>query len=375
MRVTDLVGNPKSDISNRLLGGQVDIDVTASVSRTLQMTLFDPNSEVAFDSADPSDAAMYMSNMVQVLYGVKMPGWNEYMFIPVFFGPIVTLSRDDDTIEVSAYGKEHLAMGTLWHNFNAKKGANKVDVIKRLMREHAGETKFLLPDMPNARLSDDFSMVALKQTPWQGANHIAKSMNRVLYYDGAGRLRMRALGGNSNFTVEGGDGGTLVSVPSLSFSALEAKNAVVVKGKKSKDKAIVGRAVAQRNHPLSPWKLGRKVGEDIVPRYLTEVVENDKVTTNKDAERIAEDRLAHLLEQQVEVSFDITPIPYLEEYDRVNLIYSTYNTGAFTLKQFSIPLTIGDVMSVGYNKRLLTIKNRNKPKKGPKKGPKSGRKD
>ena len=361
--VTDLVGNSKADISHRLLGGQIDVDVTAEVSRTLQITLFDPSSQVSFDSEDPSEAAIYMSNMIEVHYGVKTPTMNEYIDIPVFVGPVVNLSRDEDEIELTAYGKEHLAKGLFWHNFNAKKGANKIDVIKRIMRDGAGETKFLLPEAPKARLKDDLSIVALKQTPWGAAQSIAKSMDRVLYYDGAGRLRMRAAHGNKVFTFEGGDDGALMSIPSITFNTEDAKNAVVVKGKRTikakkkgqKDKlqTFSAKAVVPQNHPLSPWKLGRPGA----PRYLVEIVENDKIKSADDAARIAENRLTRLVEQTVEIAFDAQPIPHLEEYDRVSLSCDAFD-GVFTLRQFSIPLTVGDTMSIGYNRRLLTVNRR-----------------
>ncbi|MDN4162941.1 hypothetical protein [Nocardioides abyssi] len=365
VRVTDLVGNPQRDVSHMLLGGQVDVDTAGEVSRTLQVTLFDPTGTVSFDSEDPSEAAMYMNRMIEVEYGVKANSGNRWLFMPIFAGPIVSLSRNSDTIEITCFGKEHLARGVLWTNFKAKKGANKVDVIKRLMREHAGETKFDLPELPNARLGDDFSMVALKQTPWQGAQHLARSMDRVLYYGGDGRLRLKPARGNNVFTFRGGDAGTLMSTPNISFNAQEAKNAVIVKGKKTKEKAVVGRAVAQRTHPLSPWRLGRKVNGEIVPLYLTEVVENDSITSKNAADVKAHNILADYLEQQVEIAFDSLPVPYLEEYDRVKLDFESYGS-QFTLRQFSIPLTIGDTMTLGYNRRLMTIKKKKMPKRKPK---------
>lgn len=65
-----------------------------------------------------------------------------------------------------------------------------------------------------------------------------------------------------------------------------------------------------------------------------------------------------LVEQQTEIAFDSLPVPYLEEWDRVKIIHEDF-TSAFTLTKFSIPLTVGDVMTVGYNRRLLTIKRTN----------------
>lgn len=365
--ITDLVGNPKEDVTDMFLGGQVDIDVEADVSRTCMVTLFDPFSHVTFDSNDPARGAIYMDNMLRVEYGVKTPYMTKFVYVPVFTGPIVSLTRDNDQIEVTAYGKEHLAMGIMWKNFNARKGANKVDTIKRLMREHAGETSFLLPNAPKANLSANLSLVALKQNVWEAANKVARSMDRALYYDGAGRLRMRDTSGNRVFTFEGGDTGTLLTIPRITFTVEEAVNAVIVKGrKKLKPKTKDGpdrihiysaKAVVDRDHPLSPWSIGRKVDGEVVPRFLVEVIENDKINSDEKAAAMAEKRLQQLLEQNVEVAFDAAPVPYLEEFDRVGLSFENYQVG-FNLRQFSIPLTIGDAMTVGYNRPLLTVSRR-----------------
>lgn len=364
VHITDIVGRTIYDVSDRLIGGQVDVDVDGDVTRVAQLSLFDPNKEVAFDSRDPSGAAIYMDNMIMIEYGIRGEGQNTFIHVPVFMGPVVALQRDEDLIQITAFGKEHLANGTLWWNFNAGAGANKINVIKRIMSECAGETRFMLPEMPNERMGEPLSLVALEQTAWEAAQGLAESIGRVLYYDGAGRLRMRRKTGNKVFTFEGGDNGTLMSVPVISFSTEGAKNAVVVRGvremagksgESQKVITVTAQAVLPPNHPLNPYALGRPNGEQvIIPRFLTEVVENDDISNQQAAERIAAETLEDLATQNVEVKFDAQPVPYLEEYDRVALEHDDFDT-AFVLRQFSIPLSIGDTMSIGYNRRLMTV--------------------
>ena len=223
VQITDIVGRTIYDVSDRLIGGQVDVDVDGDVTRVAQLTLFDPTKQIAFDSRDPSGAALYMDNMILIEYGIRGEGQKTFIHVPVFMGPVTRLMRDEDQIQITAYGKEHLAMGTLWWNFNANTGANKVNVIRRIMSECAGETRFLLPEMPGERLGEPLSLIALEQTPWEAAQALAESMGRVLYYDGAGRLRMRMKTGNKVFTFEGGDNGTLMSVPTITFNTDDAK--------------------------------------------------------------------------------------------------------------------------------------------------------
>ena len=115
------------------------------------------------------------------------------------------------------------------------------------------------------------------------------------------------------------------------------------------------RAVLPLEHPLNAYALGRPNSEgQIIPRFLVETIENDDIGSQQSAEAIAEDTLRTLVGQNVELQFDAQCIPYLEEYDRCSLEYDGIDS-AFTLRQFSIPLGVGDTMSIGYNRRLATV--------------------
>lgn len=366
VNLTDLVGNFKRDLSDTLLGGQVDVDVTAEVSRVCTVELFDPHKSLLFASGDPDEAGLYMHKMIQIIYSVRRTNDEAWIDIPVFTGPIVKADRDDDTVHIEAQGKELLAKAPLWRPFVAKKGASVGDTIERLLVFRAGEKPTNLDlGAPKARLNKDYTFVELAQNPWDAAKKLAQADDLHLFYDGAGVARLRRPRTSHGRTFTDGDQGELMSKPVITFDATEAKNAVVVKGGKQKGEAIVdGRAVLPRTDPLNPWAIGRKNGESHVPRYLPEVIENDKITSQKKAEEIADKRLKRLSMSQVSVQFESVPIPYLEEYDPLTLAYGGYVTKFFA-RQFSIPLTVGETMSVGYNRRMRARRrNQNKTKRG-----------
>lgn len=359
IHLLDLEGNERSDLSWRLLGGQVDVDEESEITRTVSMSLLDPEGKIQFSSESPSDSAMYMDDMIEIVHSVYVEPMREWVDIPTFTGPITRLHRDGETIEVECQGKEILGRGDLWENFTAKKGDNKVEVIRRLLTQRAGESKFNFT-RSNSRLGKDWSLTAVENNAWDGAKQLARSINRQLFYNGRGIARLRSYPQNPVFTFTGGDLGTVLTTPQISFSFENMKNAVVVRGKKEKDKRVHARAVAPRSHPLSPWRLGRNEA----PRYIVDLIENDNITTNKDAEDIANRRLTQHLKQDVEVTFDSMPIFYLEEGDEARLRTDGYAT-TFRIKQFSIPLVAGDPMSIGYNKRMpIRGKKKTKRKRG-----------
>lgn len=343
--VLNLEGDKVGDLSDRLIDGQVNVDVTADITRSASLTLLDPNGSIAFDSDSPSETAMYLNRMIQITYGVKSDLLSEWVDIPIFTGPITALSRDDNQIEVECQGKELLAMGACWQVFNRPKGAYVVDVVHDIMASRAGETSFKLPEGVKSRLDKPFSM-SRESIPWQAAKKLAQSINRHLFYDGAGVLRMRPTDLNSpQWTFVSGDDGDLLTVPALAFSTEEVRNTVIVNGgaPKGDTKSVTVTAQPVDGHPLSPQKLGRNG----VDRHLVQVINNSQIRSKAKATEVAQDTLSRLLRQEVEVSFECVPIPLIEEGDCL-AVKTDGATVEFNAKQFTIPLVAGGSMNMGF---------------------------
>ncbi|TKT03449.1 hypothetical protein [Streptomyces lasalocidi] len=337
-----------ADLSNRLLEGQVNVDYTADVTRNCTIQLLDPDRTLSFESDSADEGAIYMDRMIRVVYSVKVPQMNAWVDIPVFCGPVVSMDRSDSVISLEAQGKENLAKGAAWRTFTRKKNTNKGNVIKDILADLTGENKFDFPEVAN-KLSADYSL-GRESIPWDAAKSLASGMSRQLFYDGRGYCKMRSLPGTPVFTFKSEDGGTVLSTPQISYDSTEMKNAVLVKGgvPKGAKTAVSVFVAADKMHPLSPARLGRNG----VPRYLLEVIEDDSIRSNAEAEQKAGTVLNDRLLQTVDVKFDAMPIPHLEPGDLVRIQTDEYAT-TFRLYQFSIPLVVGDTpMSVGYNKRL-----------------------
>lgn len=362
-------GDEIADLSDRLVDGQVNIDSTAEVTRQATLVVDDPTHALHLDADAPAEGAMFADRLVQITYGLWVDGIGDdgkWVDVPVFTGPIAAMSRDGSSVELSCLGKEHLARGNAWRSLDIKKGANTLDAIRRILKERGGETKFDFPEsgaLTRKTLADHVSLSRLS-VPWDEALHLAGSINAQLFYDGRGRCVLRDDGVSGAWTFRDGNGGTVLSPPDVAWDLDNLVNAVFVKGKKpsgkdGKDKddetkkhkgakkAVTATAVAGRNHPLSPYKLGRNG----VPRYLAVEVENDKLATKADVQRAAENALAASLEQGVTVSFDALPIPHLDVGDKVKLKANDL-TLDFTFRTASLPLVHSGVMSVGAVKRV-----------------------
>jgi hypothetical protein len=352
IQLLTLSGARVADLSSRLLEGQVNVDYSADVTRNCTLQLLDPDRALSFETDSADEGAIYMDRMIRVIYSVKVPQMNDWVDIPVFCGPVVSMDRNEDVISIECQGKEVLSKGAAWRTFTRKKNTNKANVIKDILEDLSGENKFDFPEV-SSKLPSDYSL-GRESIPWDSAKKLASGMSRQLFYDGRGYCKMRSLPGTPVFTFKSGDGGTVTSTPQISYDSSEMKNIIWVKGgvPKGSKTAVSVYVAADKSHPLSPSRLGRNG----VPRYLLEVIEDDSIRSKTEAEEKAGTTLNDRLLQTVEVAFDAMPIPHLEPGDMCRIQTDEYAT-TFRLYQFSIPLHAEGTMSVGSHKNLSVRKN------------------
>lgn len=340
-------------LDHRILTGQVNVDDTGSITRSATAEFFDPDHSLSFDSDSPADGALYADRMLQITYGIRRAvDGAAWVDVPVFTGPVVKFERSADRVSVECQSKELLAMGAAWRTKTYKKGTPKRDVILDVMRGE-GERLFAIPEF-TSRLPSDRVMTRTT-VPWELARAVARSTGRQLYYDGAGRLRMRTPAGRSAFTFRTGDGGTIQTPPKVTFSIEDVKNIVRVTGgvPKGQKKKVRHVEAAPRAHPLSPWRLGRN-GQ---PRYLLEDIEDSSIRSEAEARRVARSVLQRRLLQAVDVGYEALVIPHLDPGDRITTRTDDFAV-ASRLKAFTIPLTVDGLMSVGYMRRQKIRKGR-----------------
>ena len=348
-----------ADVSDQLADGQVNIDANADVTRSLTLSLRDPDHALAFDSKSPNDAALFLDRVINVVYVVSEPyngatppkSWS----VPIFSGPITKMSRTDEVINLEAQGNESMLIPPVvaWTGKTYAKGVKKTSLIRSLLSEIGGETKFSIPDWPDRTAKP----VVIKSTSdiWATAKKVAgsRAVNH-LFYDGRGVAVLRKTSGTAQFDFRTGPGGTVLTKPQVNYDASTIRNTVRVTGDtpKKKKTPVKASATAARNHPLSAYALGRNGKR----RVLLEEVSDDNAKTTAEARRLAKDTLDRLLLEAVDVTFDAMVIPHLEPEDVCTVKTSTLSM-TFRVKQLTIPLKAGN-MTVGYLAKRSVAKTR-----------------
>lgn len=360
--ILDMNHDELTDVSARLLDGQVTIDAGAQITRSLQLELLDPTRALHLDSKSPNDGAMFADRMIRVRYSIVDPLGVTRFTCPVFTGPIVSLDRSGVAIGVTCLGKEHLGLFPAWNARTFKKGTQIDDTIRAILRDVIGENKYVIPDI-TTKLPRNVS-VGGDRLPWDVAKKLAASVGYQLFYDAMGTARMRKRSSASVFTFREGAGGTVKTNPEAGFDIDSVVNAVEVFGKKPESasgsttkKQPHARVVADKSHPLSPWSLGGDgTAGNRKPRYIPVIIEDDSITTDAEALTRAKERLAQGLLESTQVTFDTLVIPHLEELDVVRVATEQVTTN-FALKQFAVPLTAAGQMSVGYVRNVKPNKS------------------
>lgn len=345
VQLLDLDHKPLGPIRGRVTGGQINYDAKAQVTRQAQITLIDPDKAV---DADYDNGQPRLNRMVRVHYSVWVPGF-EWIAIPVFTGPITKTSRAEDGIlTIEAMGKQHLAIGPTEEPRTFAKGLDRVNVIRVILRDLAGETRFRLPSGWTARTAKKISM-GRQSSAWTYASSIARSMGAQLYYDGWGWVRLRKVPIRPVFTFRDGDGGMVISPPLVEESSEEIINRVIVTGAipKGKKEPLVGKATLSAWHRYSPQSMARG-GRN---KLYVERIEDDSLRTQWEVDWAAKRRIHQVETAEVDVSFSCLPMPLLEEGDPIMVDTETATTQA-TITQMSLPLGHEGVMTVGYLKQV-----------------------
>lgn len=355
VRVMNMNHAQISDISNRLVGGQVTVDASRDVTRSLSLTLLDPGSVLHLDSRSPDAGALFADRMLHIIYTVINPAGDYRASFPVFTGPITKMDRSGNLITLEAQGMETLGMTQQWSARTYKKGLSVSSVIRSILQSY-GEGWMSIPNTAH-KLPRNVSVggTEVQQTPWQIAKGLASSIGYQLFYNGNGYAIMRKVPGGAVWLFRTGSGGMVTSDPQIGFDTSNVINAVEVWGKKpdapkkgkTAKKQPNARAIAARSHPFSPWTLGRNG----VARYIPQVIQSDSYTTNSQCLAAARAALARGLLQSTTVAFDALPLPNLEELDVVRVQNDKFASN-FRVSQFAIPLTSESDMTVGYVKNL-----------------------
>ena len=345
--VLHLNGDHAGTLGLVAMDGQLVVTKPAAdaVARTLTLNFVDTDRTLDFSPTSPGEN-VFFDRMIRVHDNRYIPslGW---VSTAIFTGPVQTFRRNGSEVELTAHGKERLAMQSQWSPTTLHKGMHKVAAIRKLLAD-TGETEFDFPNLPDRgnRLPEKKSLDRFG-TPWAVAQKIARSMNRQLYYDGHGVCRLRKHPERTSFHFEGGDGGSVLSEPDVTRDLSDFHNVWLVLGKKPKGAKHRAHKVVRipPSHPLSPESLGRSGS----PRVLAEKIEDSSLRSQQECRRVGEQHMRDAIRGTVAASFEAVPIPHLTEGD-LHVLSLSHSSVQFRLWEFTLPLA-GASMSVGSVKR------------------------
>lgn len=341
------------DLTDNLIDGQVSIDADAEVTRSLTMQLRDPDGSLKLDSTSPNDGALFYDRMVRVIYSVKSELLPRWVDVSIFCGPITKMSRTQDVINLECQGKESLTVPPTVAYINRAwgKGVQRAALVRAIMRDYGGETKFSVPDA--AATTPGVVAMSTETNMWA----LAKSVSGAgyhLFYDGRGVLVRRQMPATATYTFRTRAGGNVTTVPTIDYDVSAVRNIARVVGAipKGKKTPVAAVAALPRSHPLNAYALGRN-GK---PRVLLDILTDDNLKTQSQAQAVANARIKSLALQSVDVQFDALVAPHLEPNDIYTLSTEDFTVNA-RYKRATIPLKQA-VGSVGYLGKFATNKTR-----------------
>lgn len=344
VHLLDMSGNFIQAISSGLIDGSIDIDADASITRSAQLRWFDPGGSINLNLNNVNESGGYLSRQIRVYYGVgNLTSDPDYIYVPVFTGPVVNLSRDGVYLSINAQGKELLSSDGMIQEYVFAGGSWLRDVVIWGMQGFCGEVNFDLAHPPNILGGD------LAFEPGDNLFEILRTkcadIGYQLFYNGWGNLVLRANPQASVFTF---DGRCITQNPSIEYADSEVTNCVRVEGGQpvGATHPIVVFMYAPEWHPLGPVRLGRNG----VPRFLPEFITEDSISSYVEAFGVASVALENGLMRSVSAQFTSLTMPFIEESDIVTVSGTNYfgNTRA---TKMTIPL-VGDAdMSVGFLSR------------------------
>lgn len=366
-------------LSPKLLDGQIAYDITADVTRMLDIHFVDEDNKIGFEPEDPSDAPLHRSRLLRVVdsrYVETLGDWVEW---DCFTGPIIDFERDGGDVNITAHGMEEQAFGAAWETIHCPKKSKITDGIRKLLAA-AGDINAHVPDLPHTFPHDH--VIHPLDSIWPHVRHMAASLDYYVFYDGAGHFQMRPFTQRHTYRFHK----ALLSTVTVKRQVDGFINTVVVLGPKPKGpKKHRIRAVATLEGSLSPDALSRhgvpfhavqhedrdfqvtrkKKGKDGKVHKVTHELHHLKA--QKKAQKIADRILLEHATTRTDLAFDAMPQPFHEEHDMVAVTDDAFGTAKMRMRQWSLPLEGGDAggsegsrMSVGSIRRTTRAKVKNR---------------
>lgn len=352
-------------LSEWVVDGQLNLSASGEVSRTMQLSMFDPGKAITFGPPH----GIHFGRMVRVWKKLWIPAIGRPLEFPVFTGPVTHYDRTGNTISLECQGKEQRARTDV-NTLVIKRNTHVVTAIRTILADRCGETRFSFPSTASvtARLPRDVTVGEDEAVwPWPVCLRLARTIGHQLFYDAMGTATLRVPSTvHPVFTFSSDDDLANITEPiSIAHDVTDAYNRVKVKGKGS----VVAIAQAPADHPLAPRtapdRYSAGLGRNGVPYRRTLVVEAPTVASKSQAQAMADHDMQAQLALGNGATFSAVPVWHLDVRDPLRIDTQGY-TGLYVLDEASIGLRSGQ-MSLGFHRVVHRRASPPRPKPKPRK--------
>jgi hypothetical protein len=322
--------------------GEVAVDRTAQVRRSLNCRLVDPTGEIT-----PRNTGEVLTPYGTELRAYRGIRWQEddgtYSTEVCPLG-VFRLSRSSITykadgtsdITLEAYDRSRtIQRDKFIVPYVIDAGTNILTAIKAIVKR-------TIPDITYDTVSTPLTtsgpmLLDTGSDPWEACTQLAKSMGCEIYFDVSGRLVVApppdiATHPAPVFTYYDSDGGHMIDL-GKDFSDEQAYNGVIVTGETPGDEKPPVRGEAWDDSPTSPTYRYGDYGE--VPAFLTD----NTAKTEEDCIKIAKAELALVLGRPAQLSLSALVNPSYEAGDVVEVDLDRAEVhGLYGVDAFNVPL-------------------------------------
>lgn len=339
----------------RVLEGEVSVDRTAQVRRSLNCRVVDPVGDIT-----PRETGEILTPYGTELRAYRGIEWRdnsgalvqEVCPLGVFRlakSSIVYKADGSTEIQLESYDRSRtIQRDKFLTPYTVEAGTNILAAIKEIVKRTFPGVEY---DTISTTLTTTAPMLLdTGNDPWEVLTGLAKSMGCEIYFDVEGRLVVApppdlAAMPAPDFTYIEGDHCTMIDL-SREFSDDNAFNGVVVTGESPGDEMPPVRGEAWDDSPASPtYRLG-PYGE--VPMFITD----NTAKTEEDCVKIAKAELALVLGRPAALGINALVNPSYEAGDVVQVRLNKAGVdGLYGLDAFNVPLT-------GSATQRLTVRER-----------------
>lgn len=327
----------------RVLEGEVAVDRTAQVRRSLNCRVIDPTGKIT-----PRETGEILTPYGTELRAYRGIEWRtdsgllvqEICSLGVFRLSKSTITyKADGTTEITleSYDRSRtIQRDKFLIPYTIEAGTNVLEAIKEIVKRTFPSVEY---DTISTTLTTTAPMLLdTGSDPWEACTNLAKSIGCEIYFDVEGRLVVApppdlAAMPAPDFTYIEGDRCTMIDL-GREFSDENAFNGVVVTGESPGDEMPPVRGEAWDDSPASPtYRLG-PYGE--VPMFITD----NTAKTEEDCVKIAKSELALMLGRPAALNINALVNPSYEAGDVVQVKLNKAGIdGLYGLDAFNVPLS------------------------------------